>query len=124
MGVPIDQFGHDHWNLLAYVGDCCLKRGGELDPRRMRCNEGRHPVHAVNGLHWRPIWGSRLNEGRRISEHDDWDALEDLEAAGLLRLEGTGVHPLIVLTDLGRGALDAMDRHRRAGGTYSAFKWA
>lgn len=122
MAVPEAQFGHDHWKLLCHVKQRVDEFDGELDLRRMRCNQERHPAGFVNGILWRPTWGTRLQEGRRLPEHDDWDCLDDLEHAGFLQVEGTGVHPTVRLTPEGIKAVAALEAHRLRGGLYTTFR--
>jgi hypothetical protein len=81
------RWGRDHWSLLGYIATCF---DGEIDRRKLRCNENRHPMLAHCHSAWKDEWSTRLKstpEGEHIKAigHDDWDCLDDLEAAGPLK---------------------------------------
>lgn len=99
--VPMALFGADHWSTFAYVETRAVDHRGQLAHDHMRCHGGRHPMmlgakHAVRGL---SADGSRYPTKIKASEtpdaaglygvadladHDDYDCLDDLVAAGLL----------------------------------------
>ena len=138
--VPIQDFGRDHWSLLAYVETLCVdshKKGvGEIDKRRVRANEKRHPMHAVNANMgaggWQPDYGSRLAgywdtlgrrvPARQIPQHDDWDALNDMEKAGLVEVisEANG---FVKLTEKGMKIAGELRSYKAKGGMFSGFRW-
>lgn len=138
--VPVVDFGKDHWTTLAFVETLCVdsaKKGvGEIDKRRMRTNEKRHPGHAVNRPHtgaWVSGCGTRLSgywdaKGepvleRLIKSHDDWDCLNDLEAAGFIEMisEANG---FVRMTEKGFGVASELRKYKAHGGMYSGFRWA
>jgi hypothetical protein len=41
---------------------------------------------------------TRLRNDVELSDHDDWDCLDDAEAAGLIESAGTGINPTYKLT--------------------------
>ena len=95
------SFSKDHWSLMAYIECRCVddeKGIGLLDRSRMRTNANKHPLLAANSGSWRKEWSTRLkgffdfddrqdaekaiSAGFMLDGHDDWDCLDDLEAAG------------------------------------------
>lgn len=85
--IPPDEFSRDHWTLLAYAF-CRLGQGGQLEPERMRRNPGaeRYPTRTRSGT---------------VEGHDDFDCIVDLEAAGVLVVTGSGLHPAVRFTTPG-----------------------
>jgi hypothetical protein len=99
--VPITLFGTDHWSTFAYVETRAVDHKGLLDHDHMRCHARRHPVmlHAKRRISAGSADGSRYPtrikasatpdpDGRygvtEVPDHDDYDCLDDLIAAGLL----------------------------------------
>jgi hypothetical protein len=99
--VPITLFGNDHWSTFAYVETRAVDHKGLLDHDHMRCHAGRHPVmlQAKRRISAGSADGSpyptRIKasatpdpDGRygvtEVPDHDDYDCLDDLIAAGLL----------------------------------------
>jgi hypothetical protein len=90
----------------------------------MRTNPETHPAYGY-WLHeqprWRPEWGTRMfysSVGTTIVRddlHDDWDCLEDMEAAGLLVNNGSGMNPVLQLTDRGVRVHGLARTHRADG---------
>ena len=132
--VPIQDFGKDHFSLLAYVEALCvesIKKGvGEIDYRRMRVNENTHGPLARNLGVWRPEHGSRLkgywNEkhnvcpSRRLDQHDDIDCLDDLGDAGLVEIISL-INGFVRLTDKGREIAARLRAHKSRGGVFATF---
>lgn len=97
--LPMDCFGKDHWSTFAYVETRAVDHDGLLGHDQMRCNGLRHPMMlaakgpAVGNADARdcptiiksaqpPVDG---HYGRaNVPQHDDYDCLSDLIAAGLL----------------------------------------
>lgn len=122
MGVPVADFGKDHWSTFAYTECCTVDSKGVLDPRRMRCDFNRRPgLFATQRLSADRKYPTILAGGRELPDHDDWDCLDDLEAAGLLQQVGTGVNPVVRLTDAGHEAAAALRRHKAQGGNFAGF---
>lgn len=139
--VKVADWGKDHWSVLGYVESLCVdsinKGVGEIDKRRMRCNPKRHPLHAVNANFgvggWKPEYGSRLSgfwitddktdPKRQIKSHDDYDCLNDLEAAGFIDIvsEANGY---VRMTALGQTVAGDLRRHKASGGYFSNFRVA
>jgi hypothetical protein len=113
--VPVAQWGRDHYSTFAYICNCVVNHGGVLSRDRMRCNVDIHPgltgrYHALFANESRPHYPTRLKDGT-LDDHDDWSCAEDLEAAGLLVWEGTGVNPVFALTEAGWAVWYRLERH-------------
>lgn len=150
--IPVADFGKDHWSLLAYLESCVVDpadsrltpaRGGvstlpaktaQLNKERIRCNEQRHPFHRVNTLvQWQPSYGTRLAgywlpdgskaPARQIRDHDDWDALNDLEAAGFAEVVNEA-NAIVRITDAGITMAGRLRAHKCGGGNFANFKAA
>lgn len=127
--IPTDQFGKDHWSLLAYIECRCVDNAGIIDRRQMRCNTYTHPKHVVQHRLWMDSWGTRLRgyfeaegdvaRGKLIvPSHDDWDCLEDLAAAGFCNILG---EISVSMTDLGNQTAAQLRVHIQRGGVYANF---
>ncbi len=136
--VPVSDWGKDHWSLVAYVEIRCVDNGGVLDHDRMRTNQERHPGLAgpasaglSEGRNWRPEWGTRLSgyfleDGetdltRQMFNHDDWDVLDDIEAAGYVKIGGAGINPVIFMTRVGAAIAALLRVHKAAGKHFASF---
>jgi hypothetical protein len=126
--------------MLGYVETLCVDSihggVGEIDKTRVRVNPKRHPLHAVKMYGerrtWKPEYGTRLSgfwkngdakatdPKRQIKSHDDWDCLNDLEAAGLVNVisEANG---FVALTDKGREVAGRLRAHKSKGGFFATF---
>ena len=129
--VPMVEWGKDHWSLLAYVETCCVDTKGVLDHDRMRTNVLRHPglvgprvamiFNALVGSGTKPYrYPTRLRNGTE-PEHDDWDCFYDLEAAGLIEDDGTGIHPVARMTPSGTQLAAEIRKHKSSGGSLFTF---
>lgn len=139
MTIAAADFGKDHWSLLAYVETCCVggTNGGTgvLDKRKLRCNPARHPLHDVNAnigvpRSWLPAYGTRLSgfwrpddttdPARQLPDHDDWDGLDDLEAAGFITVlsEANG---FVRMTAVGQAVAGRLRAFKAEGGQFAAF---
>ena len=138
--TPVEQFGKDHWSMLAYVETLCVdgKNGlGVIDGRRVRCNPERHPGLESSPGGWQDRYSTKLagffefedrndpaaaaGAGVMLLGHDDWDCLEDLEAAGfvqVLTLTSGGVK----MTDEGNRVASLIRSHKASGGHFAGFR--
>ena len=140
--TPVSKFGKDHWSMLGYIETCCVDgRGGigTLDKRRMKCNEKTHSLHAVNShsvASWKESNGTRLagyfdfprrsfvdeaiSAGFLLPDHDDWDCMNDLEAAGFVEVisEANG-H--VRMTKEGSRVSGLLREHKSNGGMFAGF---
>lgn len=121
--VPPQEFGKDHWSLLAYISTCYE---GKLEPARLRDKTRRD---------WKPEYGTRLagyfgktieenDKTKLLLDHDDFDCLDDLAAAGFIKdtmtRMGTGI---VTFTHLG-SVVDRMLRvHKEEGKHFSSFRF-
>jgi len=127
--VPITAFGKDHWSTFAYIETCCVDRKGVVELVRMRTDAQRHPglvgrVFTSDAVRRYPTQLRRddvTGRLRTLDDHDDWDCAEDLEAVGLLEWRGTGIHPVFVLTPLGRRVASQLRQHKAAGKNFCDF---
>lgn len=136
--VTIDQFGRDHWSMLAYVETRCVDGSaglGMLDFRRLRAHPDRHPLLA-HLHHWTEAWGTRLAgffdlkdrenldvalaSGLQLADHDDWDCLDDLEAAGYVETFSR-VNGAVKMTKVGQAMSAELRSHKAVGGNFANF---
>jgi hypothetical protein len=91
--VPAEQFGADHWSTFAYLETRTVDYRGTIAHHQMRCDERRHPVmEALKGGMarggssggWR--YPTLLAGGQEKPDHDDYDCIDDLVAAGLIEV--------------------------------------
>ena len=122
MSIGVEDFGQDHWSLFAYVESRVVDRGGTIEKQHLRCIHARHPLRAHEGGDAR-LFPTRLRGDRTVPDHDDWDCLDDLEAAELIENVGTGLQRVYRLTDPGRFVAGKLRAHRGQGGTYREFFW-
>lgn len=126
--IPMELFGKDHWSTFAYLETRCVDHDGMPDRSHMRTDPDLHPGlgHTRGGLPDpdlpRKKYPTRLNNGTEIHDHDDWNCVEDLEAAGLLKWEGTGMYPIFVLTDKGKTVAGRLRAYKSNGGAFHTFK--
>lgn len=107
--VPESKFGKDHWSLLAYVETRAVDHRGTIEHDHLRCHAQRHPEffgagtrEAVAGAVDASRYATRLRgaiidgTGRahygveELADHDDYDCLNDLVAAGLIEVHMPG----------------------------------
>lgn len=125
----IYEFGKDHWSTFGYAECRCVDDEGVPDRCHMRCNIHRHPGLA-HLRDWNPEHGTRLKgfispldtPRLQLPDHDDWDCVEDLEAVGLLKWEGTGINPVFQLTEFGLLIAAELRKHKANGGNFAGFK--
>lgn len=123
--VQPGQFGKDHWSTFAYIETLCVDFKGVPDLRRMRCDIDRHPglrSNSIGSTTSTQKYPTRLAGGIDKHDHDDWDCADDLEAAGLIHQNGTGINPVFQLTPEGVQVASALRAHKAAGGVFSTFK--
>jgi len=118
--VPMNKWGKDHWSLLAYLEVRCVDNKGTISRLHMRVNLDRHPFFAHEGTS-KTKFPTKLANGEELVNHDDLDCLEDIEAAGLVRNVGTGVNPLIEMTELGCKAAAEVRAFKARGGMFAEF---
>lgn len=125
MTVEIERFGKDHWSALAYVECCAVDNEGRSDNRRMRCDYTRHPgLFAAEYFPADRKYPTILKGGEELPDHDDWDCLDDLEAAGFIEQHGTGLNLVVRFTDLGYEVVHALREHKAQGNNFAEFSWS
>src|SRR4029079_15268500 len=82
---------------ILYIESRCVDHAGRLDDRNLRCNPERHTGHVKHGP-WETAYGTRLSDGVVLAAHDDWDCIDDLEAAGLIERHGSAINSVFRLT--------------------------
>jgi hypothetical protein len=120
--VPPKFFGKDHWSTFGYIECRVVDNGGLINNQHMRCDPKRHP--GLAHIPWRNgDIPTRLQGGVKLPKHDDWDCFYDLEAAGLLKDESTGIRPRVILTKLGHSVAARLREHKASGGSFASFTW-
>ncbi len=137
MAIEPKDFGKDHWSLLGYIQYVCMNASprnggvGEMDRRKLRCNPSNHPMLSSEmTTSWKPEYGSRLqgywtdgdktDSSRLVLDHDDWDCIDDMEAAGYVELISM-VNGFIRLTPLGAQIAGKLAEYKSLGGNYADF---
>lgn len=118
----MNQFGKDHWSMLAYLETLCVDAKDEfglIDKTKVRCNSSTHPLLSQNGFAWKESWGTRLNSGV-LENHDDWDCLDDLENEGLVEVFSL-TQGIVKMTSKGMAVASELRNHKASGGYYSNF---
>lgn len=120
----IALFGKDHWSTFAFLEICAVENQGRINIQRMRCDPELHPGLAHEGSRFGKPSPTRLKHGATLHAHDDWSCFEDLEAAGLVKWIGTGIHPCIQLTKKGQAVAARLRAFKQGGGNFADFTTA
>jgi len=128
--VSIEDFGKDHWSLMGYIG-CRIDSNPVPDARNFGVLDSMN-LRDKTRLHWNPTYGTRLsgfwtdegvNVERQLPDHDDFDCLDDLEAAGVItRISQTEILK-VAFTSEGLHIYSALTKHKASGKHYSKFQW-
>jgi len=119
LSVPIEKFGKDHWSTFAFLETRCVEYKGSIAIEKMRCDPDWHPQYVHLGTFKK--YPTILRGGEELPDHDDWDCVDDLEAAGLLEQVGTGENPRVRLTPYGWGVAGRIRAYKAVGGTFAEF---
>lgn len=127
--IPLSDFGRDHWSTFGYIECRCVDDKGIPNMTHMRSNPARHPGLSPRGQGfggWKPEYSTRLKghtaeSPKLVHGHDDWDCADDLEAAGLIEIKGSGINPVWKLTDRGLRIAARLRMHKGDGGSFSTF---
>lgn len=121
--IPMELWAKDHWSTFAYIETRVVDRKGVPDLDHMRCNLDIHPGlgNRANQISRKPR-PTILKDGSKIEDHDDWSCLEDLESAGYVEWNGTGMNPVFALTEKGWWCAHALREHLADGGQCAEFK--
>ncbi len=135
--TPATKFGKDHWSVLAYAVSCCEDAEsdiGTLNSAKMRCNPTRRPLLCRNT--WQESYSTRLHgffefedradvdqavsAGLQLLGHDDWDCLDDIEAAGMVEVLSLA-NPTVRMTAYGLDVCARLREYKVSGGHYFGF---
>lgn len=129
--IPIEQWGKDHWSLLAYVETRCVDYNGALDLRRMTVNPnlyrrayrlrfeqfGGHV--GEKGAQWTGKHITRLASGFEApAGHCDRAILDDLAGEGLVIIHD---EDLVEMTPLGSRVGGELRAAKAGGINYAEF---
>jgi hypothetical protein len=121
--VSPELWGKDHFTTLLYIASVCVDNGGEPKAECMRTWPGR-PLRGKVGAR-QPLrdkgYPTCLRDGSEVSDHDDWDCVDDMVHAGLILWEGTGTQPKFRLTDKGWALVGLLLLHRSEGKRVANF---
>lgn len=141
--LPIDVWGKDHWSTLAYLETRIVDYRGKISHDHMRCHRGRHPIMYAAKRRFitsgdGSAYPTRLWGGREATDHDDYDCIDDMIAAGLVTVTmppapaGTLVTGLVeaelmtratyALTEYGLGIAGQLRAHKGRGGNFRDFR--
>ena len=100
MGEPIpeDLWGRDHISTLLYVETRCVDQRGKLCLEHLRKDGYKYSTRLANGVH--------------LVGHTDLNCIDDFETAGLIENRGTGINPLLKMTDKGWEKAHTLRRER------------
>ena len=137
--VPIARWGPDHWSTLAYLEtvavDCAgFQVGADAKMRSNRrnfrvmheeCARPKRYGRWLPGIVMADHHGTRLNDGTTLPHHDDWCCVQDMAAEGLFDQSVEAVQPGVVLRLSVKGdrVVTALRAHKRAGGSFAAFRY-
>lgn len=119
--VPMSEWGKDHFSTLAYLECRAVDYGGDIGREQMRCDPDIHPQFGHRGTPHDKKYPTILKGGKELYGHDDWSCMEDIEAAGLIKNEGTGFAPIVVFTKKGFALAAKLRRFKAGGGSFSTF---
>lgn len=132
--VKIEDFGKDHWSMMAYLDCRATDNKGTIDMKHLRIKNpmlrASHPMAMTRD--WKPEYGTRLrgyflgdgktDKSRQLPDHDDHDCMEDLEAAGLIEDYTTGIgNGFVKLTERGWEVAKQLRKHKADGGHFYSF---
>jgi len=130
--IPPSRWGKDHWTTFAYVGIRCVDHKGVLNKAHMRTKSDKHPdlegePQKMSGFLSNTEYPTRLkgyfedetNPNNVVYDHDDWDCIEDMIAAGLL------IHIECVqyeLTEKGWRIDNLLRQYKASGKMYATYE--
>lgn len=119
--VNIELFGKHHWSLMAYLGHLTVNKLN-IDRRKMRCNENKHPLLSGKPIYmtWIDSHSTVLKDSSIVNGHDDWDCLNDLEDHGFVEVISL-VNCVFLLTEKGADCVKQLTLHKQDGKKYNDF---
>lgn len=131
--VPMEKWGKDHWSTLAYLETVVVDHRGRIDNRKMRTDPRLHrefysqpPGMSIS----ESGYPTRLKDGEKLEDHDDWSCLEDMVKKGLVRAWFCEKKSdsffdksfaRVELTEFGWRVAHSLRRHRASGKKYAEF---
>jgi len=104
--IEMRLWGKDHWSTFLYCECCATDNKGRLETCRLRTD---------------PKYPTRLRHGVSQPDHTDLDCIEDMENEALLENIGSGINPVVRLTDKGWQLAMKLRMHKAAGGNFATF---
>lgn len=122
--IPMEKWGRDHWSTLAYLETRCVDYDGKVKNENLRCDSDLHPnfAHSLSMGFGDRKYPTRLVDGTKVENHDDWSCIEDFIDAKLVIWKGTGLFPIFELTDLGWEIAGQIRRHLSKDHSFASFK--
>ncbi len=104
--VPTALWSKDHWSTFAYAETTAVERQ-PLALERMRCDSSRHPLLVSGRMSdtGGTKYPTRLKDSVEVDDHDDWDCLNDAQAAGFLKILGLPKGLLDTFSPGGKGKI-------------------
>lgn len=112
--IPPEMWGKDHFSTLIYIESRIVDQDGQPVAEHMRTKPGgirRGKVRGNASTMPPKDYPTVLQAGVKLYGHDDWDCVDDLEAAGYVDSHGTGLLPTYQLTDKGWELAHRVRRH-------------
>ena len=120
----LETFGKAHFSLLIYVESRCVDQNGVFEINNIRVNSTKHPLFSGweygKRATWEQEFGTLLNTGERLVDHDDIDCLDDLDAAGLIEIISL-VNGFMSMTDKGNKLVSKIRSFKAYGGQLKDF---
>lgn len=123
--VPPERWGKDHMSTLLYIETRNVDGDGQPNRAQMRTANGR-PRRGASDKDNPPRMVDHptvLADGTRLQGHDDWDCVNDMEAAGVIDWQGTGTYPILRLTSIGWALAAAGRRHLAESSARGRRSW-
>ncbi len=120
----MNNWGKDHWSLLAYFETIAVDYNGKVDVRRIRINSTKRGYGNgnISSIGWQDTWGTKMKDGNiPDTQHDDIDIMNDLEEAGFVKNIFTEINPIIEMTEKGREVVGKIREHKSNGGMFGNF---
>jgi len=115
MSIDIQRWGKDHWTTFAFLCHRVVDHRGVVEIERMRCDPKVHPFLAHRGSRMGKPSPTRLrkvgDDVETVPGHDDWSCFADMCASGFMNDVGTGVTPVVELTESGWKLWFEFQRH-------------
>ena len=134
--VPISpsRWGKDHWTTFAYIGTRCVDHKGVVEKAHMRTKRDKHPElegepqkmasYFDNTEYPTRLYGffeDATNPDNSITDHDDWDCIEDMVEAGLLLPLVYAEEVAYQLTEKGWKIDNLLRQHKASGKMYADY---